>query len=124
MWPELESGRLDFWFYLGVCDARTRLFRWLSSFGLEDGRTGRTGRVEEGRLVGDPALLDELDARFQEWRALGAPRMQQWRVRFACGDTSRAALPFSAEGEREWTHRGIHGSRQWALARGENATDN
>jgi protein-L-isoaspartate(D-aspartate) O-methyltransferase len=47
VWPELggplrPERRLDFWFYLGVRDPRARLFRWFSSFGLEDKESGRT----------------------------------------------------------------------------------
>src|SRR5439155_23193163 len=82
LWPELGNGRLGFWFYLGVCDARTRVFRWLSSFGIKDSNIGHTARVEEDRLVGHPGLLDELEARYQEWRALSAPELGRWRLGF------------------------------------------
>jgi len=123
LWPDLGKARLGFWFYLGVCDARNRVFRWLTSFGLKDERTGRTARVEEDRLIGDPALLDELDTRYQEWRALDAPGMRDWRVRFASGESGADDLLDSGGGEGRWTHRGRHHARQWVLARGESAAE-
>jgi hypothetical protein len=58
------------------------LFRWLTSFGLEDKPSRRSARVEGARLVGDPALLDELDAVYQEWRGLGGPAMDRYQLRF------------------------------------------
>jgi hypothetical protein len=117
LWPELGTRRLDFWFYLGVCDTRTRVFRWLTSFGLKNGETGRTARVEEDRLVGQPGLLDVLEAHYQEWRALGAPEMRRWRLRFV---PSAAALrgrdqPTGSAG-RAWTVEGAYYRRTFTLS--------
>jgi protein-L-isoaspartate(D-aspartate) O-methyltransferase len=79
---DADGPRLALWFYLGLRDPRARLFRWLSSFGLEDKPSGRSARVEGDRLVGDPALLDELEALYQEWRGLGSPAMGRYRLQF------------------------------------------
>jgi protein-L-isoaspartate(D-aspartate) O-methyltransferase len=115
--PELGTGPLGFWFYLGVCDPRMRVFRWLSSFGLKDERTGKTARIEGLRLVGDPILLGELDARYGEWRALGAPEMRRWRLRFV---PSAAAVrgrdqPTGSAG-RAWTVEGAYYRRTFTLS--------
>lgn len=109
LWPELRTGgapgegettgpgsrgagaRLAFLFYLGLRDPRVRLFRWLSSFGLEDKAAGRAGRVDGDRLVGDPALLDALDGAYRDWRRLGAPDMGRYAFRFVPATPGAAA---------------------------------
>jgi hypothetical protein len=122
----VTGHRLDFWFYLGVCDARTRVFRWLTSFGLKDGSSSHTARVEEVRLVGHPGLLDELPARYQEWQALGAPKMRRWRLRFvpsSLATPSGTDAPGSdqppngpaGEARRAWTLEGTYYRRTFTL---------
>jgi len=115
VWPNLSDRRLDFWFYLGVRDARTRLFRWVSSFGLVDETSGRSGRIEQDRLVGDPALLDELDALYAEWRASGGPDMLRFRLRFVPADGTIDAVPAPPSTAGPWTWPGKYYRRQFAL---------
>jgi protein-L-isoaspartate(D-aspartate) O-methyltransferase len=78
--PALRDGssRLGFWFFLGLADPRVRLFRWFE-FGLDDG--GRSARVEEERLVGDPALVSDIEAHYRAWSDLGAPTLADVHVR-------------------------------------------
>jgi hypothetical protein len=77
LWPELRERRLDFWFYLGLRDPRARLFRWFSSFGLQDAASDTSARIEEDQFVGDPRLVDAAAHRPTGWaprrrhRALG-----------------------------------------------------
>jgi protein-L-isoaspartate(D-aspartate) O-methyltransferase len=80
--PRGAGARLAFLFYLGLRDPRARLFRWLDSFGLVDKAAGRAARVDGDRLVGDPALLDALEAYRDDWRGLGAPSMGRYALRF------------------------------------------
>ena len=126
VWPDLGKGLLGFWFFLGVRDARTRMFRWMTSAGLKDGERDATARIEEDRLVGDPGLLDELDARYRQWQALGAPGWRsRWRVRFIPLDAVDADDP-SARGanatgheetsERTWVVKGTRYRRVFTLA--------
>ena len=81
---EKQTGRsrFAFFFFLGLRDRRTRLFNWFTSFGLEDKVSGRTARLEADRLVGDPSLLDELEALYQQWRGLDSPDIRQFCVHF------------------------------------------
>lgn len=114
LWPDLGKGRLGFWFYLGVCDARTRMFRWMTNVGLKDGASGATARIDEDRLVGDPSLLADLDATYQEWRALGAPGWRgRWQLRFIPRDAVNAEGP-PAAGAHATRHEDAPG-RTWAL---------
>jgi protein-L-isoaspartate(D-aspartate) O-methyltransferase len=114
--PDLpEAPRLAFWFYLGLRDPRTRLFRWLSSFGLEDKPSGRAARVEGDRLVGDPALLDELDSFYREWRALGAPGMRRYRLRFVPAAGGVDSAPPLQPAERTWMLAGQYYRRIFTL---------
>jgi protein-L-isoaspartate(D-aspartate) O-methyltransferase len=107
---------LDFWFFLGLRDPRTRMFRWVNSFGLQDPATRRSARIEGGRLVGEPALLAELDAHYQEWLGLGAPSMTRFRVHLvpAGGD------PVSGVGgpAASWTLPGSYYHKVFTLPQG------
>ena len=80
--PRGVGARVAFLHYLGLTDPRVRLFRWLGSFGLQDKATGRAARAAGDRLVGDPALLDALEAAHRDWRRLGAPAMGRYALRF------------------------------------------
>jgi protein-L-isoaspartate(D-aspartate) O-methyltransferase len=140
VWPELATAkslqnvresnqsRTAFWFFLGLRDRRTRLFRWFSSFGLEDKPSGRTARLEADRLVGDPTLLDELDALYREWQALGAPDIRRFRLRFVPAHSSdRAASPQAARpeagasGQHIWTMPGPFYWREFSLNMAQSA---
>jgi hypothetical protein len=102
------------------------MFRWLTSVGLKDGASGATARIEEDRLVGDAGLLDELDARYQEWRALGTPGWRShWQLRFVPLDAvdaddlpARAADSTEHEdgSEHTWVVEGIRYRRVFSLA--------
>lgn len=102
VWPDLGDRRLDFWFNLGVRDPRTRMFRWRISFGLADEASGRSARIEQDRLVGDPALLDELDALHGAWRAIGSPDMRSFRLRFVPADAGGGASPACSSAAGPW----------------------
>jgi protein-L-isoaspartate(D-aspartate) O-methyltransferase len=115
VWPNLRDRKLDFWFYLGVRNPRTRLFRWVSSFGLSDETSGRSARVEQDRLLGNPALLDELDALYQEWRASGSPGMRRFRLRFLPANDGGDAGPAPRSTAGPWTLPGAYYRRQFAL---------
>jgi len=115
LWPDLRGRRLDFWFYLGVRDRRTRLFRWLSSFGLADETAGGTARVEQDRLVGNPALLGELDALYDDWRASSSPEMRRFRLRFVRADAGVDAAPAQRSAAGPWMVPGQYYHRQFAL---------
>lgn len=115
LWPDLGGRRLDFWFYLGVRDPRTRMFRWLSSFGLTDGATGSAARVERDRLVGSPALLGELDVLYTEWQMIGCPNMRRFGLRFFPADASVAPAPALRPAAGPWMAPGQYYHRQFAL---------
>jgi protein-L-isoaspartate(D-aspartate) O-methyltransferase len=128
VWTELAYGdtdeskreagklRLAFWFFLGLRDHRTRLFRWFSSFGLEDELTGRTARFETDRLVGNSDLLDELEAHYREWRSLNAPDITRFNVRFVpVGSHARATSPQASSSQRTWSLPGPLYWREFSL---------
>jgi protein-L-isoaspartate(D-aspartate) O-methyltransferase len=114
---ERVSGPLiDFWFFLGLRDARTRMFRWLNSFGVADPATRRSARIEGGRLVGEPALLSELDAHYQEWLRLGAPSMTRFRLHLV----PAGADPVASVGgpAANWTLPGSYYHKVFTLPQG------
>ena len=121
LWHDLRDRRLDFWFYLGVRDPRARLFRWLSSFGLADEAAGATARVEQDRLAGAPALLGELEALHEAWRAIGCPERGRYRLRFVPVDASVDAASRSRSAAGPWTLPGRYYHRQFALPPSQDA---
>jgi hypothetical protein len=108
--PRGAGARLAFLYYLGVTDPRVRLFRWLGSFGLEDTAAGRAARVDGDRLVGDPGLLDALEAAHRAWRRLGAPDMSRYALRFVPvgGDEEVGAAGVLSPEAGPWTLPGRH----------------
>ena len=91
------------------------MYRWLSSFGLADETAGGTARVEQDRLVGNPALLGELDTLYDEWQAIGCPAMRRFRLRFVRADASVAPAPLSRSAAGPWMLPGQYYHRQFAL---------
>ncbi|MGH2457971.1 MAG: protein-L-isoaspartate O-methyltransferase family protein [Chloroflexota bacterium] len=118
LWPDLGDRRMDFLFYLGVRDGRTRLFQWPSHFGLVAETAGRSARVEQDRLAGNPALLDELDALYDDWRAIGSPATCAFQLRFTPADAGFDDGPARRSAAGPWTLPGPFYHRQFALRPG------
>jgi protein-L-isoaspartate(D-aspartate) O-methyltransferase len=116
--PRGAQARRAFLYYLGVADPRVRTFRWLGSFGLEDKAAGRAARVDVDRLVGDPGLLDALEAAHRAWRRLGAPDMSRYALRFVpvggAEEVGAARAPYPEAGP--WTLPGRYYRRVITLS--------
>jgi hypothetical protein len=113
-----SGARVAFLFYLGLRDPRARLFRWLSSFGLEDPAAGRAARLDGDRLVGEPALLDELEAYYRDWRGLGAPDMGRYALHLLPRSVPRTAPGAGGAGgpaAGPWTLTGRYYRREVTL---------